>query len=210
MSIVDRIMARVEVNAETGCWVWQGGCNGDGYGQITDDSGTTQKVHRVMYEHSVASIQHGMKICHSCDNPPCCNPAHLFQGTDAENREDARQKGRLPHGERAPTAVISDSVAIEVIERLMRRESHRSIARLLGIKPSVVHDIHAGRTWRHLTSGRRFPCARPRIKVPADVVRDIRRRASEGHSYRSIASLLSVGCSTVRRIATGESRRDVQ
>lgn len=54
-----------------------------------------------------------MDICHTCDNPPCCNPMHLFEGTRLDNVHDMRAKGRHEHGERHHAAVVPQSVVEE-------------------------------------------------------------------------------------------------
>lgn len=76
------------------CWLWQGNTTTGGYGQIYYD-GRTWRVHRLawIFTHS-AEIPNGYVICHKCDNPPCCNPNHLFLGTQEENMKDAARKGR--------------------------------------------------------------------------------------------------------------------
>ncbi len=75
------------------CWLWNGTRHGDGYGHFKVD-GHTEKAHRVAYELTFGEIPAGMLVCHSCDNPPCINPVHLFLGTDADNVHDRVQKGR--------------------------------------------------------------------------------------------------------------------
>lgn len=77
------------------CWEWKGRRNKCGYGEI--EIGTTPfGVHRI-----VAAIFLGPHpdwvevVMHTCDNPPCCNPAHLVYATQADNLEDARRKGRV-------------------------------------------------------------------------------------------------------------------
>jgi hypothetical protein len=74
------------------CWEWRGSKR-NGYGCITVD-GKTQAAHRVVYELLVEPIPEGMFVCHKCDNPPCCNPAHLFLGTAKDNCHDMIDKGR--------------------------------------------------------------------------------------------------------------------
>ena len=77
-----------------GCWLWTGSVNNDGYGQIRHD-GRTQRVHRLAWEEVNGPIPAGMAVCHSCDVPACCNPAHLFLGTQLDNVTDMRTKGRF-------------------------------------------------------------------------------------------------------------------
>lgn len=82
----------------TECWVWNGTRNKHGYGvkqtRIERGRWRTRLTHRLAYEWANGPIPKGMSICHHCDNPPCCNPAHLFIGTHKDNVHDAIRKGR--------------------------------------------------------------------------------------------------------------------
>ena len=83
-----------------GCWVWQGSYHHQGYGLLSI-GGKTSKVHRVGWSMIYGDIPEGLHVCHSCDNPPCWKPCHLFLGTVSDNMRDSVQKGR--HWERSKT-----------------------------------------------------------------------------------------------------------
>lgn len=87
---------------EGGCMVWTKSKNADGYGLLSWKS-RADKAHRVAYELANGPIPEGMKVLHRCDNPPCCNPAHLFVGTQADNVKDCLSKGRAWHQRRQVT-----------------------------------------------------------------------------------------------------------
>lgn len=72
------------------CWEWTGSLNNHGYGRLGH-----AYAHRISYEIHHGPIADGLHVMHSCDNPPCCNPAHLSLGTASDNMRDAVQKGRL-------------------------------------------------------------------------------------------------------------------
>ena len=92
---------------ESGCWEWAGARNDKGYGQVGTVQGTMY-AHRVAYEGATADYlvtnnKEGDQILHSCDNPPCVNPAHLSRGTHADNMADMKAKGRHRGGPNRPS-----------------------------------------------------------------------------------------------------------
>lgn len=90
--ILKRIMGKVD-QSDSGCWLWKGFRSYLGYGQITVQ-GKTWPAHRLTYTLFKGEIPEGMQACHTCDNPPCCNPDHIFLGTASDNSRDSQSKGR--------------------------------------------------------------------------------------------------------------------
>src|SRR4029077_3747536 len=90
-------------------------------------------------------------VCHSCDNPPCCNPAHLWLGTMQQNIGDAAQKGRIAHGHRSGgSKLTADDISAIRLCLSSRAESQRRIAKRFGVCQQTVGDIATGRTWKHV------------------------------------------------------------
>ncbi len=84
--------------SETGsCWVWTGARNKDGYGYLRDGESTVL-AHRFAWASLNGPIPDGGQILHHCDNPPCCNPEHLYVGTHADNMRDMANRGRAATG----------------------------------------------------------------------------------------------------------------
>ncbi len=83
---------------EDSCWPWKRALNKDGYGRFKME-GHYPMAHRVAYRQSCGPIPVDFKVCHSCDNPPCCNPRHFFLGTDVDNVADRHAKGRDARGD---------------------------------------------------------------------------------------------------------------
>jgi hypothetical protein len=88
-----RFESKINKLSHGGCWVWTGNKNEKGYGLVRID-GKRYKAHRIAYELYIGDIPSGMLVCHSCDNPECCNPKHLWLGTHADNQRDKIAKGR--------------------------------------------------------------------------------------------------------------------
>lgn len=95
--LLKRILPYIEITA-TGCWEWQGVRQVQGYGRLKIKS-KKMLVHREVYKkvHNVALTTKEL-VCHSCDNPSCCNPDHLWLGTHQDNAQDMIQKGRYKNG----------------------------------------------------------------------------------------------------------------
>lgn len=91
--VEQRIMEKVVIDKQTGCWNFTGSRDRVGYGVIVWNKANVG-VHRVMYIIKKGDIPKGLSVCHSCDNPSCCNPDHLWLGTHFENMHDSIDKGR--------------------------------------------------------------------------------------------------------------------
>lgn len=133
------------------CWVWEGPKLTNGYGHFKRGD-IKFYAHRVSYELHHGPIPDGMLVCHTCDNPPCVNPAHLFAGTFQDNNRDrhtkGRSKGTFPSGAAHPGAKLSDA---DVKEILSLRDSgllQREIAERFGVSRTTISSIWLGKTYR--------------------------------------------------------------
>lgn len=93
---VERFWSKVDRRGPDECWPWKGSRNPDGYGSFSYQ-GRQARAHRMAWMLANGAVpEAGKLICHSCDNPPCCNPAHLWPGTPSDNMKDCYAKGRAP------------------------------------------------------------------------------------------------------------------
>lgn len=83
--------SKVDIRGPDECWEWKAGKNAKGYGQLQIDY-TKQLAHRVAWEFTNGPTPEGKWILHKCDNPPCCNPKHLYAGTRDDNINDVRAR----------------------------------------------------------------------------------------------------------------------
>lgn len=94
LSLLDRLLNKIKIDNNTGCWLWQGGKNNLGYGMMRDGK-KMRTAHRVSYEeHNNTVIPQNLVTMHSCDNPGCVCPHHLSLGTRRDNVQDMMSKGR--------------------------------------------------------------------------------------------------------------------
>ena len=87
-------MRRVNIEELKDCWVWTGARDASGYGSFHMCARGQVPAHRAAWEFNFGPIPPGLLVCHTCDNPPCVNPAHLFLGTYSDNMQDCISKGR--------------------------------------------------------------------------------------------------------------------
>lgn len=108
--LLERFNKKVEV-IQGGCWNWIGARTGKstktpgGYGVI-GHLGKTLYAHRLSFEHWKEPLHKYDQICHTCDNPSCVNPDHLFAASQKDNLEDAGRKGRLRTPRKYPNSLV--------------------------------------------------------------------------------------------------------
>lgn len=132
-----------------GCWEWTGFISRAGYGRYRE-----QEAHRAAYERENGAIPPGLFVCHSCDNPACVNPAHLWLGTAGDNSRDMVAKGRARHpkwagrrrGTANPNARLTPEQVLE-IRSLRWKKTQREIAERFGISQGHVNAIMHERNW---------------------------------------------------------------
>lgn len=122
------------------CWEWQGWRSPQGYGRFCLN-GHQIPASRAAAIRAGMPVSDGLDVCHTCDNPPCVNPAHLYVGTRSQNIQDMADRGRHPKqglGERDWCAKYTDAEVADWRLRHARGDSFKSIARHYGAHPTTI------------------------------------------------------------------------
>lgn len=133
--------------AGTRCWEWTAfrAILRGGYGQFSV-RGKKYATHRLSYELTHGEIPNGLFVCHHCDNPPCCNPEHLFLGTNQDNVRDMWAKGRgvnyVARGEDHSNSKLTNMQVDEIRKRYAIGESNQSeLAREFKVSQGLIWQI---------------------------------------------------------------------
>jgi len=145
-TILDRFLSRFKVN-DSGCWIWQAHSDKDGYG-ILPSNELPIRAHRFSFEHYIEPIRKYNVVCHTCDNPSCVNPDHLFQGTVKDNCNDMINKNRDKIiGSRNNKSKLTE---LDIPKIRMAKEHNSVIAESFGVSESTIKRIKNKSLWRHV------------------------------------------------------------
>lgn len=146
-----RFWSRVSIGTESECWKWNGCKNKQGYGSLRLDSKLKQ-AHRIALELTIGRLLLPEECaCHKCDNPPCCNPSHLFVGTKKDNSVDASMKGRLgkSFGENQWCCKLTED-DVKEIRRRISTDPINGLASEFGVSRTALFKIVHRITWKHV------------------------------------------------------------
>jgi hypothetical protein len=146
----ERFWSMVEVVEKIRCWKWRGGKDAGGYGQFRMN-GQTIRSPRVAF-----FLRNGVwpnNACHRCDNPSCCNPDHIFDGTRSDNMRDMVSKGRnkTDRGERHGRAVLNNEKVLAI--RAQYKEGligFGTLAKRFNCSPSTIQRVINRKNWAHV------------------------------------------------------------
>jgi len=140
----------VDLQGYDKCWKFKGYRNDDGYGNIAVNK-KSYMAHRLIFELLYGPIPEGILICHTCDNPLCCNPYHLFKGTPLVNMMDKiiKKRANVPCGEDQWNSKLLES-DVKNILLLKGKCTQKKVGELFNIDPSNVSNIWNRKTWKSL------------------------------------------------------------
>lgn len=144
----------LKVNKSAGpdaCWPWKAGTRKKaGYGgfKVYGLNITASRIAYALHRHKDPG---DMLVCHTCDNPPCCNPKHLFLGTVKDNSDDMVRKGRhrppISKGDRNGNAKLTQAQVTLIKEQIAAGKTNTSIALLFDITHQLISRIRRGKAW---------------------------------------------------------------
>lgn len=167
LTVEERFHSHVNKAGPDECWPWKGSAHKSGHGAffVSKERG---KVPAHAYALELATGQarpDGLDTCHHCDNPPCCNPAHLYYGTRQQNVDDMWRRGRARRGSKHVASLLTEAAVLAIRERFAAGETGPSLAAEFGVTGGCITSVINGRSWKHIggpirTHGR--PGRRPR------------------------------------------------
>ena len=145
-----RFWSKVEVRGPLQCWPWKAGRSRKGYGLFRLDGRSITASRAAWIITFDERPPDDVLVCHRCDNPPCCKPAHLFIGTPADNVADRNAKGRTVSvarpGESSPAAKLRASTVLAVRYAHEAGASMKELAVAHGVHPNTIQSIVSGRS----------------------------------------------------------------
>jgi hypothetical protein len=206
--ITDDLLVRLRTYAPEGapdeCWEWTRATN-KGYGAMAVHGSRMRQAHVVAWElHHGKPLPEGKILRHTCDNPPCTNPAHLILGTHKENSHDRLERGREAYNGKG----FRHRTPEEVTEmRRLHSEgvSAGEIARQFGCSHVTAIRICKAEVLADGTRGRHV-----RAKLSDDQVREIRQRCADGESQQAVADSFGIDQTTVSLIVRFRTYKDVR
>jgi hypothetical protein len=152
-----RFWSKVDKSAADGCHPWTRGRSPRGYGKV-GRQGAHLRAHRVAWELTFGPIpsyaEAGYKVCvlHTCDNPPCCNPAHLFLGSNADNTADRQAKGRhwARRGSAQGMAKLTEQAVVTIRAWHAQGWPYVALGAAFGVIPGTIGLVVTRKTWGHV------------------------------------------------------------
>lgn len=149
----ERFWTTVDRRGEDECWPWLGYKPNKYGGFLFKDK--CYLAHRVAYWLHYKEDPKDKDVCHDCDNPLCCNPHHLWPGTEADNSKDMVNKGRQPRGSGHGRSQLDEQQVRGIIHLLQDTDlTFREIGDIYSVSLWIVASIRSGETWTHITNGK--------------------------------------------------------
>lgn len=139
---------RYDVDKHTGCWIWSGWKNENGYGRV-EISGKKYYAHRLYYHLLSGTLRNYDVVRHKCDNPACVNPEHLTKGSHSDNHGDMVSKGRNAKGSKHGSSKLDEESAALIKSS---KDTDRFLAKKYGVSQDTISSCRRGKTWKHVSA----------------------------------------------------------
>jgi len=149
--VLDDFLRRTKPVDIRKCWEYLGPRSPKNYGLFPYNR-LTWKVHRFAYVFFIGPIPSGTEVCHTCDNPPCANPLHLFAASHARNMQDASEKCRLCHGESHRSATVTAKIVGRIRQQYDNGVTIKELTRMFQRSGNCIFKIVHRMTWKHVQS----------------------------------------------------------
>lgn len=142
-----RFWLKVAKGEDNFCWEWQGARLKSNYGWVSTPIGNRAASRVAAYLSGILSnLESSLCVLHRCDNPPCCNPAHLFTGTNADNVADRVAKGRTSsrpsHGQANGASKLTDAQTKQIRDMYKSENySQSQLAKMFGVQQPHISRI---------------------------------------------------------------------
>lgn len=148
--LIKRFNDKCYPEPNTGCWIWGGTMNSNGYGVIHYNR-KRYYAHRFSFKLHIGEFDEILDVCHRCDNTACVNPYHLFIGTHYDNMMDKINKGRMPMGQDSGQSKLLNSDVKEIVLLRNKGIAYKEIANKYNVSTHCIVSIMQGSNWSHLT-----------------------------------------------------------
>lgn len=154
--LLTKLIDKTYPEPNTGCWLWSGMLNVSGYGIMKASSlpqFKTALTHRISYFLHKGDFNYNLHVLHTCDNPSCVNPYHLFLGTHQDNMDDRKRKNRTnriaPKGSQCGRSKVNENI-VHKIRALYPTLTQYEIAEAFNLNQATVSYIISRKTWKHI------------------------------------------------------------
>jgi len=203
----ERFWVKVDRRGPDECWEWRAYRNRDGYGSFSGKNRRLVGAHRVSYQLCCGADPGDLHVCHTCDNPGCVNPAHLFLGTHSDNMRDkeSKRRGRHAKGESHWRAKLTEE---DVLVIRASTDSTYALAKRYGVDPAVIGSAISGKTWCHLPGARARGFAKGERVAQAKLAEaDVLTIRASSDTLRALAARYGVADSAISNIRRGKTWR---
>lgn len=215
MRSLDRFWSKVDVRGPEDCWEWKKARYHDDYGMLglakPDGRKGTMRAHAFALVLATGEDQGGRYALHTCDNPPCCNPAHLYWGNQKRNIKDMDERGRRVssprRGEFNYNAKLTELDVLKIRELYAAGGiSQTALGLQFGIKQAQVSHIVRGGGWSGVSGT--VTRTRDRYRISKDQADELRRLHAAGDvTQRELAAFYGISQSAVSHVVRGNTWR---